>query len=101
MDIRSVDLNLLVVFDAMVEHRSVTRAGEALKLSQPAMSAAVARLRALFDDPLFVRAGAEMRPTPRATELSTPIRQVVRTIKAEILQRRFSILPSASARSRW
>ncbi len=87
MDIRSVDLNLLVVFDAMVEHRSVTRAGEALKLSQPAMSAAVARLRALFDDPLFVRAGAEMRPTPRATELSTPIRQVVRTIKAEILQR--------------
>lgn len=87
MDIRSVDLNLLVVFDAMVEHRSVTRAAEALSLSQPAMSAAVARLRALFDDPLFVRAGAEMRPTPRATELSASVRQVVRTIKSEILQR--------------
>jgi hypothetical protein len=42
MDIRSVDLNLLVVFDAMVEHRSVTRAAEALNLSQPAMSAAAA-----------------------------------------------------------
>jgi DNA-binding transcriptional LysR family regulator len=87
MDIRSVDLNLLVVFDAMVEHRSVTRAGEALNLSQPAMSAAVARLRAIFDDPLFVRAGAQMRPTPRAMDLSSPIRQVVRTIKTEILQR--------------
>lgn len=86
MNIRSVDLNLLVVFDAMVEHRSVTRAAEALNLSQPAMSAAVARLRAIFDDPLFVRAGAEMRPTPRAVDLSAPIRQVVRTIKTEILQ---------------
>lgn len=86
MNIRSVDLNLLVVFDAMVEHRSVTRAAEALNLSQPAMSAAVARLRAIFDDPLFVRAGAEMRPTPRAVDLSSPVRQVVRTIKTEILQ---------------
>ena len=87
MDIRSVDLNLLVVFDAMVEHRSVTRAAEALGLSQPAMSAAVARLRALFDDPLFVRTGAEMRPTPRAAELSASVRHVVRTIKTDILQR--------------
>lgn len=87
MDIRSVDLNLLVVFDAMVEHRSVTRAGEALKLSQPAMSAAVARLRGIFDDPLFVRAGSEMRPTPRAVELAAPVRRVVDTVKTEILQR--------------
>jgi DNA-binding transcriptional LysR family regulator len=87
MDIRSVDLNLLVVFDAMVEHRSVTRAAEALSLSQPAMSAAVARLRTLFDDPLFVRVGPEMQPTPRAVDLSSPIRQVVRTIRTEILHR--------------
>ncbi|MBU0587101.1 MAG: LysR family transcriptional regulator [Gammaproteobacteria bacterium] len=87
MDIRSVDLNLLVVFDAMVEHRSVTRAAEALDLSQPAMSAAVARLRTLFGDPLFVRIGAEMQPTPRAMELGTAIRHVVRTIKSDILQR--------------
>ena len=66
MDIRAVDLNLLVVFDAMVEHRSVTRAAESLGLSQPAMSAAVGRLRTLFDDPLFVKTGAEMKPTARA-----------------------------------
>ena len=87
MDIRSVDLNLLVVFDAMVEHRSVTRAAEALNLSQPAMSAAVARLRGIFDDPLFVRAGSEMRPTPRAAELAGPVHRVVDTVKTEILKR--------------
>lgn len=86
MDIRSLDLNLLVVFDAMLKHRNVTRAGEALGLSQPAMSAAVARLRALFDDPLFVRAGAQMNPTPRAESLGGAIRDVVRTIESEILQ---------------
>lgn len=87
MDIRSVDLNLLVVFDAMVEHRSVTRAGDAIGLSQPAMSAAVARLRGWFDDPLFVKTGAEMKPTPRALELAVPVRRVIETVKGEILQR--------------
>ena len=87
MDIKAIDLNLLVVFDAMVEHRSVTRAGEAIGLSQPAMSAAVARLRALFDDTLFVRTGAEMKPTPRALELAEPVRRVMDTIHTEVLQR--------------
>ena len=102
MDIRSVDLNLLVVFDAMVEHRNVTRAAESLGLSQPAMSAAVGRLRTVFDDPLFVKSGAQMRPTPRATELAAPVRLVLDTVKGDILkaprfdpanaQRRFTIL---------
>jgi DNA-binding transcriptional LysR family regulator len=87
MDVRSVDLNLLVVFDAMVEHRSVTRAAEAVGLSQPAMSAAVARLRALFDDPLFVRTGPEMKPTTRAVELAAPVRRVMQAVRGEILQR--------------
>ncbi|MEO8524344.1 MAG: LysR family transcriptional regulator [Caldimonas sp.] len=86
MDIRSVDLNLLVVFDAMVEHRSVTRAAEAIGLSQPAMSAAVGRLRTLFGDPLFMRSGAEMQPTPRATALAAAVRRVIGTVKSEILQ---------------
>jgi DNA-binding transcriptional LysR family regulator len=86
VDIRKVDLNLLVVFDAMVEHRSVTRAAEALGLSQPATSAAVARLRTLFEDPLFVKTGPFMRPTPRALELATPIRRVMGTLREEILQ---------------
>lgn len=86
MDLRSVDLNLLVVFDALAEHRSVTRAAEAMGLSQPATSAALARLRVLLGDPLFVKTGAEMRPTPRAAELAVPVRQVLETVKGEILQ---------------
>ena len=74
MDIRSFDLNLLVVFDAMLEHRGVTRAAQAIRLSQPATSAAVARLRTLFNDPLFVKVGNQMRPTPRAELLAGPVR---------------------------
>ncbi len=86
MDIRGVDLNLLVIFDAMARLRSVNRTAEAVGLSQPATSAALARLRALFDDPLFVRAGAQMEPTPRALELAPAVQRVVQAIQSEILQ---------------
>lgn len=86
MDIRSADLNLLVVFDAMARLRSVNRTAEEIGLSQPATSAALARLRSLFDDALFVRTGAQMEPTPRALELAPAVRRVVETIQGEILQ---------------
>lgn len=102
MDIRSVDLNLLVVFDAMARLRSVNKTAEAMGLSQPATSGALARLRLLFDDALFVRAGSQMKPTPRALELAPVVHRVVQTIEAEVLQqagfdparadRRFTIL---------
>lgn len=81
-----IDLNLLVVFHAMAEQQSVTRAAEALSLSQPATSAALARLRALLGDPLFVKTGAAMRPTPRALLLAPTVRQVLATIKEDILK---------------
>lgn len=64
----------------------MNRAAEAVGLSQPATSAALARLRLLFGDPLFVRGGAEMKPTPRALELAGPVHRVVETISTEILQ---------------
>ena len=86
MDMRSVDLNLLVVFDAMARQRSVSRTAEAIGLSQPATSAALARLRVLFDDALFVRAGTQMEPTPRALALAPAVRRVVEAIASEILQ---------------
>lgn len=86
MDIRQVDLNLLVIFDAMARLRSVSRTAEAVGLSQPATSAALARLRAMFADALFVRAGAQMEATPRALELAPVVRQVVETIHRQILQ---------------
>jgi DNA-binding transcriptional LysR family regulator len=86
MNIRDVDLNLLVIFDAMARLRSVVRTGEEVGLSQPATSAALARLRVLFDDALFVRVGAQMRPTPRAMELAPLVQRVVEAIRIDILQ---------------
>src|ERR1700710_938241 len=70
----AIDLNLLVVFDAIMRERSVTRAGLRLGLSQPAMSHALTRLRHMLKDDLFVRSPSGMMPTPRAEELATPIR---------------------------
>lgn len=88
MDIGKTDLNALVVFDALLQQGSVTRAGRALGLSQPAMSAALARLRAQIGDSLFVRTGRGMKPTPRALELAGPVRQVLETVRTQILHRR-------------
>src|SRR3979409_2497024 len=70
----ALDLNLLVVFDAIMRDRSVTRAGHRLGLSQPAMSHALTRLRHMLKDELFVRSPIGMMPTPRAEELATTIR---------------------------
>jgi len=70
----AIDLNLLVVFDAIMRDRSVTRAGQRLGLSQPAMSHALTRLRHMLKDELFVRSPNGMMPTPWAEELATPIR---------------------------
>jgi DNA-binding transcriptional LysR family regulator len=70
----AIDLNLLVVFDAIMRDRSVTRSGQRLGLSQPAMSHALTRLRHMLKDELFVRGPSGMIPTPRAEQLATPIR---------------------------
>jgi DNA-binding transcriptional LysR family regulator len=70
----AIDLNLLVVFDALMRDRSVTRAGQRMGLSQPAMSHALTRLRHMLKDELFVRSPGGMMPTPRAEDLATPIR---------------------------
>jgi len=62
----AIDLNLLVVFDVIMRDRSVTRAGQRLGLSQPAMSHALTRLRHMLKDELFIRSPDGMMPTPRA-----------------------------------
>lgn len=85
MDISRVDLNLLVVFEALLEHQSVTRAGAAIGLSQPAMSAALAKVRVLFGDPLFVRASGGVKPTARAEALADPVRRVLQSVRSEVL----------------
>ena len=69
MDIRELgrlDLNLLVALEALIEEGSVSKAAERLFITQSAMSKTLGRLRELFDDPLFIRRGSGMVPTPRA-----------------------------------
>ncbi|MEK6347378.1 MAG: LysR family transcriptional regulator [Burkholderia sp.] len=72
-DLNRVDLNLLRVFHVILEEHSLTRAGQRLGLSQPAVSYALGRLRALFDDPLFIRSPEGMLPTPAAERLAAPL----------------------------
>ncbi len=71
------DLNLLIVFDAVMQDRSVTRAGQRIGLSQPAMSHALNRLRHMLKDELFVRTPEGMVPTPRAELLAQPLRNAL------------------------
>src|SRR3954451_13086285 len=90
MNFGAFDLNLLRVFDALMRERSVTRAGEQIGLSQPAVSQALNRLRALLDDQLFVRRGAEMLPTPRAEALGPAIRDALAQVEVALTgDRRF------------
>ena len=74
MDLRGLDLNLLVALDALLAERSVSRAGERLHLSQSATSGALARLREVFHDPLLVPVGRKMVLTPVAESLIEPVR---------------------------
>ena len=69
MDFRGLDLNLLVAFDALMQERNVTRAATRAAVSQPAMSAALSRLRTHFGDPLFIRSASGLLPTVRAKEI--------------------------------
>ena len=81
MDLHGIDLNLLVAFDALIAERSVTRAGTRIGRTQPAMSAALARLRALLDDELFVRSPKGLQPTPRALDLAEPLGRALAEIQ--------------------
>ena len=74
MNWRALDLNLLVVFDAVAQARSATRAAAKLNMTQPAISHALARLRAALRDDLFVRTPDGMEPTPYAESLAGPVR---------------------------
>jgi DNA-binding transcriptional LysR family regulator len=77
MKLSQVDLNLLVALDALLQEASVTRAGERVGLSTPAMSHALGRLREHLEDPLLVRAGRGMVLTPRAVALQPRVRAVL------------------------
>ncbi|MER6071460.1 LysR family transcriptional regulator [Streptomyces sp. NPDC001817] len=74
---KSVDLNLLIALDALLEEGSVTGAAERMRTSTPTMSRTLARLRRAFGDPLLVRAGRRMVPTPRALAIREQVRSLV------------------------
>jgi len=78
------DLNLLRVFDALIELGSVTRAASRLGVTQSAVSHALGRLRAAFDDPLFVRAPSGLQPTVRAREMAPAIREGLGMLRAAL-----------------
>ena len=80
-----LDLNLLYVLVALDERRSVSGAAQHLHRSQPAVSVALAKLRDFFGDPLFVRSGNGMQPTPRATTLIESARAVLARVGADIV----------------
>jgi DNA-binding transcriptional LysR family regulator len=99
--VSGVDLNLLAVLGALLEERNVTRAGARLRLSQPTMSGALARLRQHFGDELLVRFGREYRLTPAATRLLPVVREALEQVERTLStpprfdpatsERRFSI----------
>ncbi|MHA6574336.1 LysR family transcriptional regulator [Pseudomonas yamanorum] len=77
MNLRELDLNLLVIFNQILLERSVSAAAESLGLTQPAVSNALKRLRTTFNDELFVRTPKGMQPTPYAAQLAEPVSQAI------------------------
>lgn len=81
MDLKDLDLNLLVVFNRLLMERSVSAAADKLGLTQPAVSNALKRLRVLLNDELFLRTTRGMEPTPYALQLAEPIAYALSTIQ--------------------
>ncbi|MGG6293677.1 LysR family transcriptional regulator [Leptolyngbya sp. AN02str] len=84
INLSAIDLNLLVAFEALLEQQSVTKAAEQLQIGQPAMSAALSRLRILFEDELFVRLGRQMQPTLKAQAIAPSILAALQQIRQAV-----------------
>ena len=83
INLRNVDLNLLIVFDAVYAAGNISHAARQLALSQPAVSNAMTRLREHFDDPLFVREGRGVKPTNRSQQMIEPVREALRLTRQQ------------------
>ncbi|KIQ00762.1 MULTISPECIES: LysR family transcriptional regulator [Pseudomonas] len=88
MNLNKVDLNLFVVFDAIYTEANLTRAGQIVGITQPAVSNALARLRETFNDPLFVRTAQGMVPTPMAQNIITPVRTALQQLRISVQESR-------------
>src|SRR5438105_3080343 len=98
MELKDIDLNLLVVFNQLLVERRVSKVAETLGLSQPAVSNALARLRKLTDDTLFLRTTRGMEPTPYAQQLAEPVAHALGLIHSAVNQRT-SFDPATAKRS--
>jgi len=98
MNLRVIDLNLLPIFEAIYAERSLTRASEVLHVTQPALSNALVRLRRAFGDPLFIRSGRGMSPTPVAEQLIGPVRDAMARLRSG-LDRGAGFDPGSSERA--
>ena len=98
MELRDVDLNLLVVFDRLLVHRRMNAVAQSLGVTQPAVSNALARLRRLLGDELFLRTSRGMQPTAFAQRLAEPVSAALGTLHGALNQRA-TFDPSASART--
>lgn len=97
MNITAANLNLFVAFDALIATSSVSRAARQVGITQSSMSNSLRQLRALFDDPLFLRTSHGIAPTPRAHELAGPVREALRLLELTLLPRCFD--PASSTRT--
>lgn len=88
MNLHKVDLNLFIIFDAIYTEANLTRAGQIVGITQPAVSNALARLRETFNDPLFVRTAQGMVPTPMAQNIIGPVRQALQLLRVSVQESR-------------
>ncbi len=97
-DFSRLDLNLILVFDALLKYRHVTKTAAALHVTQSAISHSLARLRLFFDDALFVRGATGVTPTIRALELSTTVREISSLVRTGLLSQG-NFIPEAASRT--
>lgn len=88
MNLSKVDLNLFIVFDAIYTEANLTRAGQIVGITQPAVSNALSRLRETFNDPLFVRTAQGMIPTPMAQNIIGPVRNALQLLRVSVQESR-------------
>lgn len=88
MNLQKVDLNLFIVFDAIYSEANLTRAGQIVGITQPAVSNALSRLRETFNDPLFIRTAQGMVPTPMAQNIIGPVRNALQLLRVSVQESR-------------
>jgi len=98
MKLNNLDLNLLVVFNAIYTEGSLTKAGEIVGITQPAVSSALSKLREYFDDQLFIRVGQGVKPTAKTENIIIHVRDALSILQKSI-ERPESFDPAVSSRT--